>query len=209
LLFKLIPGYQPTKFYRAKQHTLLAVLAIMALRQVKPPLEWPEHKPIISALDVFIGYFMLDAWIGNQDRHHENWALIVSPAQTLHLSPTYDHASSLGRNETDNNRRDRLTTRDRQRSVERYVERAASAFYESSTAEKPMSTLEAFSRAMRRSPKAAEFWIERLSRVSTDETRALFDRIPRHLISEVAAQFAQKMLELNRLRLLNLRNDVP
>jgi hypothetical protein len=45
---------------------------------------------------------MLDAWIGNGDRHHLNWGLVrnkLTPniIETIHLAPTYDHASSLGR----------------------------------------------------------------------------------------------------------------
>ena len=31
---------------------------------------------IESALEVFVGYVMLDAWISNQDRHHENWGAL-------------------------------------------------------------------------------------------------------------------------------------
>jgi hypothetical protein len=54
---------------------------------------------------------MLDALIGNTDRHHENWGLVLqgtSDHQDLRLAPTFDHASSLGRNETDERREARL-----------------------------------------------------------------------------------------------------
>ncbi|MEG3898961.1 MULTISPECIES: hypothetical protein [unclassified Microcoleus] len=45
---------------------------------------------------------MLDAWIGNTDRHHENWGFVEvraskTPQVIAHLAPTYDYASSLGR----------------------------------------------------------------------------------------------------------------
>jgi serine/threonine protein kinase HipA of HipAB toxin-antitoxin module len=48
-----------------------------------------------GADDVFLGYLMLDAWIANLDRHHENWGLVLTKDITGHLAPSYDHASSL------------------------------------------------------------------------------------------------------------------
>jgi len=46
------------------------------------------------------------------------------------LAPTFDHASSLGRSETDANRSKRLITQGRGGSVEAYVARARSGFFE-------------------------------------------------------------------------------
>jgi hypothetical protein len=33
---------------------------------------------ITTAIDTFVGYLLLDAWIGNGDRHHENWRFIAT-----------------------------------------------------------------------------------------------------------------------------------
>ena len=41
------------------------------------PFEWKPIEGIVSALDVFVGYLLLDAWIGNTDRHHENWGFVL------------------------------------------------------------------------------------------------------------------------------------
>ena len=81
---------------------------------------------------MFIGYLLFDALIGNTDRHHENWGIIVVPEDgqfTFWLAPSFDHASSLGRDLTDSRRRERLTTRDTRGNVEAYAERGRSAFY--------------------------------------------------------------------------------
>lgn len=55
------------------------------------------------AFSQLAGYVTLDALILNTDRHHENWALIrarSSDGRLIHrVAPTFDHASSLGRNE--------------------------------------------------------------------------------------------------------------
>jgi hypothetical protein len=140
VLIHLDKSYPKEKFYRVRQHTLRLVLTIIRQDIIQPPLNWNRFGEVRSALDVFIGYLMLDAWVSNQDRHHENWGFIVSPEITIHLAPTFDHASSLGWNETDGTRTERLTTRDSRRNMDRYVERAVSAFFSSPASDKPMST---------------------------------------------------------------------
>lgn len=154
---------------------------------------------------------MLDAWIANQDRHHANWGLIVTlenENMNIHLAPTVDHASGLGRNETDNNIKDRLKTRDQGRSMARYVERALSAFYNSPLDNKPMSTLEAFFRAAKRRPLAARSWLERLANLTPQDTLAIFANVPPGEITPVAVDFAQEILNLNQQRLLRLETDL-
>ncbi|MGH7961884.1 MAG: HipA domain-containing protein, partial [Candidatus Binatia bacterium] len=178
--------------------------AILRDRRIKWPIGWTGFAAVETARDVFVGYLMFDAWIANQDRHHENWGLIVTPDAT-HLAPSYDHASSLGSGETDANRADRLTTHDKQRSVERYVEKGESAFYALSSSKKALSILEAFREAGKLKPQAADAWLERLRQVSLQDVACIFDQIPPERITLVTSRFAQKMLEVNRQRLLALQ----
>ena len=52
-------------------------------------------------------YLLLDAVIGNVDRHHENWGILgkdVDGSVKGRLAPTFDHASSLGRELLDTGR---------------------------------------------------------------------------------------------------------
>jgi hypothetical protein len=204
LLQQWDPRYPVTQVRSVQQHTLRLVLTVIENTQMKVPIGWIPGANVDSAVDVFVGYLLLDAWIANQDRHHENWGLVVSPEATMHLAPSYDHASCLGRNETDENRLDRLTTRDTRRSMQRYVERATSAFYASSSSKKPLSTFDAFREAGKIRPAAAKAWIERLEHVSLRDLELIFDNIPPDRISAVAARFALKILALNgqRLRVL-------
>jgi hypothetical protein len=204
VLIHVDKGYPKEKFYRVRQHTLRLVLAIIRQDVIRPPLNWNPFGSVVSGLDVFIGYLMLDAWVANQDRHHENWGFIVSPERTIHLAPTFDHASSLGWNETDGTRTQRLTTRDSRRSIDRYVERAFSAFFSSPSSDKPMSTFDAFTEAAKLRPQAASAWLERLSKISDNDVRAIFDQLPSDRISNAARNFAMKILELNQKRLLEL-----
>jgi hypothetical protein len=205
LLAEVVAEYPARQFFRVHQHTLGSVLAIIEEATVRVPIGWARPPGVFLATDVFIGYLMLDAWIANQDRHHENWSLVVSSEPAVHLALTYDHASSLGSNETDKNRKDRLTTRDRGRSMERYVERAQSAFFSSPSHSKPMSTLDAFRYAGSGRPAVARVWLESLAKLSWQDVQMVFEQIPRSLISDIAIEFALRMLDLNRQRLLALR----
>jgi hypothetical protein len=204
VLIHVDKSYPKEKFYRVRQHTLRLVLTIIRQDMIQPPLNWNRFGEVRSALDVFIGYLMLDTWVSNQDRHHENWGFIVSPERTIHLAPTFDHASSLGWNETDGTRTERLTTRDSRRNMDSYVERAVSAFFSSPASDKPMSTLDVFREASKLRPQAGRAWLERLSQISDNDIKAIFDRIPIDRISDAARNFAVKMLELNQNRLLKL-----
>jgi hypothetical protein len=130
--------------------------------------------------------------------------LVVRP-QATHLAPSYDHAASLGAHETDANRHDRLTTRDQGRSMQQYVARARSAFYASPTDTRPMSTLNAFRETGIRRPRAAQAWITRLKRLSSQDLEVIFADISSDRISAVARDFAIKMLSLNAQRLLTLQ----
>ena len=142
LLAQIERTYQTERIWRARQHTVRRVIASLKqpILEIGPPLGFSEG----SALDAFVGYLALDALIGNQDRHHENWGVIVGADGDVRLAPTYDHASSLGRNEKDAVRRRKLTTRDAGDSVESYVARATSALYRSSGDSKALPTLESF-----------------------------------------------------------------
>jgi hypothetical protein len=204
VLVSLDKNYPKERFYRVRQHTLRLVLKLIGYRDIRPPMGWIECAGIQSAVEVCVGYLLFDAWIANQDRHHENWGFVVSPERIVHLAPSFDHASCLGWNETDETRLERLTTRDSRRAMNRYVERALSAFFSSSNTSKPMTTLDVFKEAARLQPAAAKAWLDRLRQINQNVIYDIFDQIPAGRQSAVGKQFAAKMLELNQNRLLNL-----
>lgn len=166
------------------------------------PLGYQPPDALKNAADVFVSYLMLDALVANQDRHHENWGLILSREGSITLVPTFDHASSLGRNELDEERVARLTTKDRGRSVEAYVDRARSAFYGSSTSDKPLTTLAAFQEAAKLVPEAHNYWLGRLRSTSLADYERIFQNVPPTEMTNPARDFALKMLEINRNRIL-------
>jgi excisionase family DNA binding protein len=203
ILARYVSGYEKTKRFSQTQHTLSRVFWLVRRKEVELPIGFSGFDNINSAIDVFVGYLMLDAWIANQDRHHENWGYVIEPSNgSVHLAPTFDHASSLGRNESDENRVRRLNTKDTGMSTMKYVERAKSAFYRTQDDTKPLSTIDAFRIAAQWRPDAARTWFQKLVEISLPDIRAIIDRVPHEEMSDIAKEFTQQILDLNRQRLL-------
>lgn len=205
ILATYIVGYEKLKRYNQTQHSVDAVFKILDDDNIHLPLGWQYTGEISSASDIFTGYLMLDAWIANTDRHHENWGLIHIPeTKEVYLAPTFDHASSLGRNISDDERWERLTTRDIGRSMPLYVSRARSAFYPSQNARKPLLTLETFQQAVGKRSEAARYWLNRLAAVETYDIESVILKVPSDEMSETAKEFTWTVLNLNKERLLTL-----
>ncbi|HET9177409.1 MAG TPA: HipA domain-containing protein, partial [Terriglobia bacterium] len=86
-------GYDPDKAFRQSDHTLTNIFAAIDSAFVT---QWSARK----AKMLFAGYLVFDALIGNTDRHHENWGVLIKQVGNQWagiLAPTFDHASSLGR----------------------------------------------------------------------------------------------------------------
>ncbi len=180
------------------------VVAVLQQRRlsIKAPIGWHRPPEIASAVSVFVGYLLLDALVGNQDRHHENWGLIISTERGLTLAPTFDHASSLGRNETDENRIERLATKDKGHSMQAYVTRARSGLYKTHTSKRSMTTLGAFLEGAKIDTNSGRYWLERLTALQPHVFREMLDQIPDDWMSPAARDFAFAMLEINRHRLI-------
>jgi len=105
LLLARDPNYpgEVQRRYKVKEYTVTAVAECIEHLAV-PSAEWTENLPneINTARGIFVGYIMLDAWVANQDRHHQNWGAIRVPDQAMmFLAPTFDHGASLARNLSD------------------------------------------------------------------------------------------------------------
>ena len=79
-----------------------------SVEQVLEHVEAPPGVSELSGFAVFAGYLVLDALVGNGDRHPGNWAILERQSDGgRFLAPTYDHGSALGAGLTDDNRRDK------------------------------------------------------------------------------------------------------
>lgn len=210
LLVQRDPNYPTDEHakYQVKDYTVEAVAGVMA-DLGRPAEKWMEGAPagILSAVEVFAGYLLLDAWVANQDRHHQNWGAIRDGDQLL-LAPTYDHGSSLARNLTDEERKDRLRTKDRTRTVAHFAARARSAFYGHPKDKKTLSALAVFGNFATHCPGGAAIWKESLRRVSPDTVKTILDRIPPQRMTPVTREFTMQLLMINQQRVLESATNV-
>jgi len=205
LLLERDPDYPKEQRFKVRKYTIDAVTSIVETLAL-PDASWFPNPPpeVRSALDVFVGYVMLDAWIANQDRHHENWAAIRR-SDELRLAPTFDHGAALARNLTDAERQNRLATNDRQRTIEAFARRARSAFYADEDAVKPLATIDAFRRFASKNPVGTKYWIDRLTGIATDAIRDMLEEVPPQRMSPATREFTLKLLTANRELLLQDR----
>jgi hypothetical protein len=201
LLFSVDPQYPQSQRFKVRQHTVEAVSDIVA-KLAPPPAEWTQNLPpgVQSALDVFAGYVMLDAWIANQDRHHGNWAAIES-VNDLRLAPTFDHGASLARNLSDEEREERLTTRDRGQMIAAFAARGRSKFYASSADAGALELRQAFRAFAQKVPAAAGAWRDRLRSVNREQIWTILERVPVGRMSDTCKQFTAELLRINHQRL--------
>ncbi|MEO8658973.1 MAG: HipA domain-containing protein [Bryobacteraceae bacterium] len=183
------------------------MITVRSKVQALPP-GWKAPAFVQSSVDAFIGYLLLDALVGNTDRHHENWAVLRLPDGTVHLAPTFDHASSLGRNLLEEECAERLRTKDRNRTVDAFAGRALSALYHAETDKKPLSPLSAFLEAAHWSRAAAVGWLGLVEGLADEEIDIIMGNVPPECISDTAAQFAQRLISVNKRTLLGLKKEM-
>lgn len=197
------PGYPADMGrYRVSEHTVDAVAHTLRTLTLPPP-PWRDALPegVLTALDVFVGYVMLDAWIANQDRHHENWAGMRSEVG-IALAPTFDHGAALARNLSDEERSERLHSKDQGRRIPNFAQRARSAFFAKPGDARPMSTFAAWQEFSRFAPAASTIWVDRLRRIEAEQVSALLSEVPPNRLSTIGRAFTEELLAENRRRIV-------
>lgn len=193
-----ILGYDAKKRFRQSDHTLDRIVA--AFYDI-----FPKGSKRNEALTTLAGYLTLDAIICNVDRHHENWAVLRSPSRgkqpaTQIIAPTFDHASSLGRELLDE-KRSLLLKNNR---VADYVSKGSGAIYWKDSDAKGENPLTLCKRAATIHRSYFRPWIERVKELAPAELEVLVSDMPDDWMSSIAKEFAKAILSYttNELRKL-------
>ena len=120
----------------------------------------------------------------------------------MQVSPSYDHASSLGR-ELDDDKRERFLASN---GVLAYLKRGRGGVFldeKRTHAASPLYLAQLVCRRLRTwKPKLAQEWFERLDSVSVAEFRSIIDRVPPEFMSNTAREFAHQVIVTSRSELL-------
>ena len=193
-----VHGYDPKQKFHQSSHTLTNIWQV--LETVFGESELAEKAKCRLA-----EYLVLDAVIGNTDRHHENWGIILRWKKTkgdrvvdFLIAPSFDHASSLGR-ELQDTRRDWLLA---EIGIGAYVEKGRGAIYWSENDRHGSSPLELVRRATRHYPGLFIPALTKLENLDMKYLDDLVNRMPGDWMSPSAQKFAIALMcySLEQLR---------
>ena len=198
-----ITGYDRNKRQRQSDHTLENIMA--AVRAY-----FPEREDILDGvLTDLAAYLVLDALIGNTDRHHENWGLVLSYdsdggglEQVGHLwvAPSFDHASSLGRELTDARRHTLLKSG----SIGGYVRRGCGGIYLRSDDPFGANPLHLVEVSVRTYPDYFRQALRQVAETPIAAIEAVVDGVPDARITRPARDLAREILKYNHSALIQL-----
>ena len=196
LLERVVRGYDPKKKFHQSDHTIVNIWR--AIDGV-----FPDRKSVILAKRRLAQYMVLDALIGNTDRHHENWGILrrrVGGGWKGFIAPSFDHASSLGR-ELPDARRNRRLEEDR---VGDYAERGRGAVYWSGDEPHGPSPLALVRQSIRHYLELFRPALAKLENVDRTFLSDLVNRIPACWMTSLARMFAIALINHNLERLREL-----
>ena len=156
------------------------------------------------AMSRLANYVILDGLIGNTDRHHENWMIMFDPdTMEYHVAPSYDHASSLGR-EMQDSRRQQIISEGR---ILNYIlsgrgKRGRGRVYVKGNSKLPLSPLRLAQLICRWQPHYTQPTLERLRVLSDCQFRTVIDKVPLAVMSDIAKEFAYRLVRTSKAELL-------
>lgn len=193
-----VEHYDKAKIMKQSDHTVDNIIA--AVNRLF------SHSLSLVILTQLAEYMVFDGLIGNTDRHHENWGIRFrleggSDAPSLTVAPSYDHASSLGRECLDE-RCERIL---REKRVPEYVMAGRGGVYWQASDNKGANPLELVKLAAAKYPRYFAHALEKLCKLNEDAAWQIISRIPSHLASDVSKHLAHAIVcfsltELKRLQ---------
>jgi len=197
-----------SKYVKRREHTVYRVAGVLGSMNLNSPPGFVADFEM-NAVGVFLGYLMLDALIGNQDRHDENWAIFqsLSPEAADCLAPTFDHASGFACTERDETREKRLRTKDKNYSVEAFSKKAKSGLYRNENDTSTMLALDVFKVVASQQKEAAGYWLARLEHITDEFIEEVLGNVPNDIMSDITREFTRRMLIANREALLCTKQE--
>lgn len=170
-------------------YTVEAVMSVLA--DVAPPA---GYDALPTAVSWFAGYLVLDALIGNTDRHIENWGVVRHISGQDRLAPSFDHASSLGFLLDDVQRAEFLEGRDKNRTVQAFAAKARTKFLD-----RPSPVAVAVDFLASSQPDDREHWVSRVDFLTSVDD--VLDQVPASRMSPAARAFTSLLYEENHSKL--------
>lgn len=186
-----VEGYDPAKVQHHSDHTFENIVA--AIQGL-----FPKENIWRMVLSQLASYLILDGLICNTDRHHENWGLLIKlekpeadpPLYSLRVAPSFDHASSLGR-ELLEVAADKILADE---VIGRYARKGRGGIYLRSSDKKGANPLHLVEFATRKFPDYFVPTLQKLGSTPLSLLQSTLDHVPDERISATGRQFAKDLL---------------
>ena len=202
ILANRILGYDREKKLRQSDHTFENIVS--AIRQLS------DDANVETLLEQLAGYLVLDALICNTDRHHENWGILFHSQVQLDtgqvaisyktIAPSFDHASSLGRELRDERRLQII----QEKRIEDYIRRGRGGIYLRSTDPHGANPMHLIDVANRFFPSYFRPALKQVAQTPSDRLTGLADRVPDERISNTGRDFVRALLTMSHSMLTKL-----
>ena len=200
-LLEVLPGYERERRWRQRMHTF---------DNIRRAIEARCGEEVCSeCMRDFCSYLVLDALIGNTDRHHENWALLRTESQggrtaAYQMCPSFDHASSLGRELLDERR---LQLLDDRIDTYRLHKKARSAIYWMEGDKHPMPNLQLLDRVQQNRPECLSAVRDHLSSHDATTHAAILEKMPDGWMSDAQKRFVLAVTHANLQNIIRCLNS--
>ena len=194
----IAPAKNVTLNFHMADHTLENIMLVLD-RAFETTSEVQKNKLR------FTQYLVLDAVVGNTDRHSENWGMLrIKDSAPFYrsLSPSYDHGSSLGCELTDE-RRGELMAMNR---VGDYVERGRGQIFRAISRRRRPSPVQLVVTAIQDFPNLFRRPIEKLSDLNPSSIGLIVDSVPDEYMTQTAKEFSVSFMRYSSGRLQEALN---
>lgn len=198
LLSETLQEYDKNAKYKLKKYTLDNVLSL--------------HIFLDNAfiLENMIGCLVFDVFIGNQDRHHENWGIVFDErTKEITLAPSFDHAAGIASKISEEAAKIKLQTKDKNQQVLAYCLKSNSAFCDESG--RRLKNLDVLKNILNKNEQNistfAKQWIEKIALVDQNACSSIIDKIPNGFIGEFQKLFILEMLNINKKLICDLARE--
>ena len=199
ILDLVTPAYDLHRVWFNRAHNIRNIIAaitgIAGVDSANPMAGWD------TMMEDLVSYALLDGLVANTDRHHQNWMVAIvenSGDIRMQVSPSFDHASSLGRELRDERREQILSSKE----VLNYLKKGRGGVFINDVHGRAPSPLRLAQLISRWQPRLARTWSDRLNSVLDTKVRSVIDRIPPEFMSDIAKDFAYQVVVISRDELL-------
>ena len=185
-------GYDVNQRWRQNDHTIGRIFD--AIKDI-----FREPSASEKALDQMAGYLVFDALICNVDRHHENWGVLrkrYKDKMRGRLAPSFDHASSMGRELRDTGSKQNRERYLRELGMAKYLERGRGPIFVDGTGKHGPSPLRLVARCLEIDELAPHFLkgLEKLDDLNPGVFENILEKMPAGWMTPLAGEFVLSML---------------